>query len=88
MNLDVVDNDAERKFFASLNIIIDHGAYADQQKGAITLGEEEQARKKTFGPETSITNQWGPKFQMGDCDTYRCALGPLVFISHNFGEWL
>ena len=88
MNQAVFDNDVERKFFTSLNIIIDHGTYADRQQAMVTLGESEKAWRTTVGSTNGIAIQCGAKFQMDDCDTYRCAFCPLVFIAHNFGEWL
>ena len=68
-------------FFAALKAIVDHGEYADQQNATITLGEAEQAFGKTVGSTSPITIQRGDKFQMDDCDAYRCAFGPQVFIS-------
>ena len=88
MNQDTVGGEVERKFFDAFNIIIDHGTYAGQQMALITLGEAEQAWGKTVGSTSDFTIQWGAKFQMDDCDTYRCAFGPLVFIAHDFGEWV
>ena len=85
MNADCIDDDVERKFAASLNIIVGHGTYADRQKAMITLSDVEQAWEKTVGSTSSIAIRWGAKLQMDDCEAFRCACGPLVFISHDFG---
>ena len=87
MNADKVDFDVERKFPCALQKIIDHGTPADQEKALIILGEAEQAWKKTVGSSGSVSIQWGG-LQLDDCETFRCASGPLIFIAHYFGEWL
>ena len=86
--MDTFGNDVERKFFSSLNISTDRGRYADQQKAMVTLGASDQTLAKTDGSTASITRQWGAKFQMDDCDTYRCASDLLFSYRMIFGGWL
>ena len=88
MNLDTIDYNEEQKFFCALQYIIDHGAFADQQKSLLLLGEAEQTWKQTVGSSEKIPIQWGTRLQLGDCETSQCAFGPLIFNARDFGEWL
>ena len=43
---------------------------------------------ETVGSSESISIKWGEKLQLDDCETSQCAFCPLIFIAHDFGEWL